>query len=136
MRILLYLMLVLISIAVGTASSADLQRGLRNYQEIMAGQKKIEQLNKTELQEVIRVHKALERRGNGSGSSRPSYEIEVSHNDELFVINGEKFEAKTYCFDMDEGDSVIFIDGSSLGACASATLINLRTKQKCEVWCE
>lgn len=65
-----------------------------------------------------------------------SYEIEVSSNDELFVINGEKFEAKTYCFNMEEGDRVIFIKGSALGACASATLINLRTKNKCEVWCE
>jgi hypothetical protein len=104
------------------------------------GRKKIEQLNQVELQEVLSVHKALEKQrgssGGGGGSSRPSYEIEVSHNDELFVINGEKFEAKTYCFNMEEGDRVIFIDGSALGACASATLINLRTKQKCEVWCE
>lgn len=66
----------------------------------------------------------------------PSYEIEVSHNDELFIINGEKFEAQTYCFNMEEGDRVIFIEGSALGACASATLVNLRTKEKCEVWCE
>ena len=27
-----------------------------------------------------------------------SYEIEVSHDEEFFIINGEKFEAKTYCF--------------------------------------
>jgi hypothetical protein len=37
---------------------------------------------------------------------------------------------------MEEGDSVIFIEGSALGACASATLVNLRTNAKCEVWCE
>src|SRR5688572_4723850 len=42
---------------------------------------------------------------------RRSYPIEVSHNDEFFIINGEKFEAKTYCFDMEVGDPVIFIDG-------------------------
>ncbi len=104
----------------------------------MANRKRIEQLNQVELQEVLAVHKALERQrgSSGGGTSRPSYEIEVSHNDELFVINGEKFEAKTYCFNMEEGDRVIFIDGSALGACASATLVNLRTKQKCEVWCE
>lgn len=64
------------------------------------------------------------------------YEIDVSHNDEIFVINGEKFEAKTYCFNMEEGDRVIFIDGSPNGACASAKLLNLRTKNICEVWCE
>jgi len=61
--------------------------------------------------------------------------IEVSHNDELFIINGEKFEATTYCFNMDKGDSVLFLEGSPFGACASAILLNLRTRQKCDVWC-
>ncbi len=64
------------------------------------------------------------------------YEIEVSHNDELFIINGERFEAQTYCFDMEEGDRVIFLEGSAWGACASAELLNLRTNERCEVWCE
>jgi hypothetical protein len=70
------------------------------------------------------------------GSSRASYEIEVAHNDELFVINGEKFEAQTYCLGWEEGDEIIFLDGSPYGACASATLLNLRTGEKCDVWCE
>ena len=65
-----------------------------------------------------------------------SYEIEVSHNDELFIINSEKFEAKTYCFNMEEGDKVIFLEGSSNGVCVSAELLNLRTKNTCRVWCE
>jgi hypothetical protein len=83
------------------------------------------------------VHKTLKRQDNGSSStSRPSYEIEVSHNDELFVINGEKFEAQTYCFDIEEGDKVIFLEGSPYGTCASAEILNLRTKEVCEVWCE
>jgi hypothetical protein len=69
-------------------------------------------------------------------SRADSYEIEVSHNDELFIINGEKFEAQTYCFDMEEGDAVIFLEGSPLGACASAVLFNLRSREKCDVWCE
>lgn len=64
------------------------------------------------------------------------YEIEVSHNDELFIINGETFEAQTYCFNMEEGDKVIFIEGSEYGACASAEILNLRTKKVCKVWCE
>ena len=75
-------------------------------------------------------------RGRRPGSRGDAYEIEVSYNDELFIINGEKFEAKTYCFNMEEGDEVIFIEGSPLGACATATVINLRTKDKCELWCE
>lgn len=71
------------------------------------------------------------------GSRRADvYVIEKSHNDELFIINGEKFEAQTYCFNMEEGDEVMFLDGSPFGACASATLLNLRTREKCEVWCK
>lgn len=73
-------------------------------------------------------------RTRGSRSSR--YSIETSHNDELFIINGEKFEAKTYCFNMEEDDEIVFLDGSPFGACVSATLLNLRTRQKCDVWCE
>jgi hypothetical protein len=64
------------------------------------------------------------------------YEIEVSHDDELFIINGERFEARIYCFDMKEGDKVTFLKGSPYGACASAELLNLRTNKICKVWCE
>ena len=71
-----------------------------------------------------------------AASARTEYEIEVSHKDELFVINGEKFEAKTYCFNMNKGDKVIFLEGSPFGACAAAKILNLRTKEICEVWCE
>jgi hypothetical protein len=72
-----------------------------------------------------------------SGSSgRESYEIEMAHNDELFIINGEKFEAQTYCLGWEEGDEVLFLDGSPFGACASAELLNLRTREKCDLWCE
>lgn len=65
-----------------------------------------------------------------------SYTLEFVHNDELFIINGEKFEAKTYCFGWSEGDEVVFAEGSPYGACSSATLVNLRNKNTCEVWCE
>jgi len=65
-----------------------------------------------------------------------SYEIEVAHNDELFIINGEKYEAKTYCMGWDAGDEVIFLEGSPFGACASATLYNKSKRDTCEVWCE
>ncbi len=64
------------------------------------------------------------------------YKVEVSHNDELFIINGEKYEAKTYCFDMEESDKIIFLEGSPNGVCVSAKLFNLRTKNMCNVWCE
>lgn len=64
------------------------------------------------------------------------YEIEVSHDDEFFIINGEKFEARTYCFNMEEGDAVIFLEGSALGVCVTATILNLRTRKTCDLWCE
>lgn len=64
-----------------------------------------------------------------------SYEIEVSHNDELFIINSEKFEAKTYCFNMGKEDKVIFLEDSPNEVCVSAELLNLRTKNTGRVWC-
>ena len=65
-----------------------------------------------------------------------SYIIEAAINDELFIINGEKYEAKTYCLGWQSGESVVFLEGSSLGACVSAELYNMNRKEKCEVWCE
>lgn len=69
-------------------------------------------------------------------SSRPSYLLQATVNDETFVINGEVFEAKTYCFNFQQGDRVIFISGSPFGVCLSAELLNMRTGNVCEVWCE
>jgi len=67
---------------------------------------------------------------------RSNYYIEASYNDEIFIINGEKYEAKTYCFDMQRGDPVIFLEGSPLGVCVSAVILNLRTQKECRCWCE
>lgn len=64
------------------------------------------------------------------------YAIQASANDETLVINGEIFKAKTYCFNFDKGDRVIFVSGSPSGACASARLLNVRTGRTCDVWCE
>jgi hypothetical protein len=74
--------------------------------------------------------------GSAKSSSVPTYLVDASSNDETFVINGEVFNAKTYCFDLDKGDRVVFVEGSPFGACASAKLLNLRTQKVCEVWCE
>lgn len=64
------------------------------------------------------------------------YVIEAASNDETFVINGETFKAKIYCLGWEEGDRVVFLDGSAYGACVSATLFNLTRRERCEVWCE
>ena len=64
------------------------------------------------------------------------YEIEMAHDDELFIINGEKFEAQVYCLGWEEGEWVVFLEGSPYGACVSAVLLNLNRREKCNVWCE
>lgn len=68
--------------------------------------------------------------------SADEYEIEAATNDETFIINGEVFKAKTYCLGWDEGDKVIFVEGSPYGACVSAILFNLWDRETCDVWCE
>lgn len=72
----------------------------------------------------------------GARSNSGGYLIEAAVDDETFVINGETFEAKTYCFGFEKGDRVSFVEGSPLGACASAKLLNLRSDKVCEVWCK
>jgi len=67
---------------------------------------------------------------------RQSYVIDAAANDETFVINGNVFKAKTYCFNVEKGDKVIFVDGSALGACSSAKFLDLRNDKVCSVWCE
>lgn len=71
-----------------------------------------------------------------AGAIRQGYLIEVAHNDELFIINGEKYEAKTYCLGWNEGEEIIFLEGSALGVCVSAKLLNVGRQEVCEVWCE
>lgn len=79
-------------------------------------------------------------RAGGTGADAPTdrggYIIAASANDETFVINGGVFKAQTYCFGFEKGDLVRFLSGSPSGACASATILNLRTGKTCKVWCE
>jgi hypothetical protein len=51
------------------APAQDLQRGLRNYQDIMSGKKKLEQLSPQEKQEVIIIHRRLQAQRYGSNQS-------------------------------------------------------------------
>jgi hypothetical protein len=67
------------------------------------------------------------------------YTIQVAHNDDFFIINDEKFSAQTYCYSwdgFDEGNRVVFIEGSPYGACVNATIVSIDTGEKCELWCE
>lgn len=89
---------------------------------------------------TLNVYRMAQGRGSSSsGSSAPAnrgYLVEHAVNDETFIINGNVYKAKTYCMSLDRGDRVIFAEGSALGACASAKLVNLRNGDICEVWCE
>lgn len=64
------------------------------------------------------------------------YPVQVSHNDDFFIINDEEFSAKTYCFDVNVGDMVIFTEGKPNGVCVSAEILNLRNRRPCRLWCE
>jgi hypothetical protein len=102
---------------------------------IVCGQKMIN----VDDNESVQVTRILTRGSKGSiapKSSRPTYTVQASADDETFVINGNVFKAHTYCFNVAKGDKVIFVDGSASGACASAKILNLRTDEVCEVWCE
>jgi hypothetical protein len=65
-----------------------------------------------------------------------TYYVEKAIKDETFIINGEIFKAKTYCFGILDGDEVMFTEGSPYGACASAEFVVLRTGRVCKCWCE
>jgi len=114
---------------------ADYQRGLQNYLDILNGKKTVQQLSPVELKEVLSIHQRLQSTG-GRGFTSGGYEIQASANDEWFIINGEKYQAQTYCFDFDQGDLVKFLEGSPYGACATAKILNLRNNRICDVWCE
>jgi hypothetical protein len=93
-------------------------------------------LIKTLVEVTQRTGAANSRTGSSSPSVPGTYPIEASVNDETFIINGEVFKARTYCFKMDKGDRVKFVDGSANGVCTSAKFLNMRTGDVCEVWCE
>ena len=91
-------------------------------------------ITKEELTRVNEAEKsAAEKARKAQASPTP---IESVHNYKFFIINGEKFKAKTHCLGWYEGDDVIFEEDSAFGMCASAKLYNLNLKESCDVWCE
>jgi peroxiredoxin len=52
------------------------------------------------------------------------------------VINGNQFAAKGFCHDFQFGDQVIFLSGDPDGTCTEALLMNQRTNETCNVWCQ
>ena len=103
--------------------------------EVIVCDQKMVNVDDGESAEVMPLAATARRRGT-AGAARAGYIIEASANDDTFVINGEAFEAKTYCFGFERGDRVRFLSGSPLGTCVSATILNVRSGKTCEVWCE
>jgi hypothetical protein len=54
--------------AASRVSGQDLQRGLRNYQDVLAGRKKLEQLSPAERDEVLRVYGIIQSRSSATGA--------------------------------------------------------------------
>lgn len=63
------------------------------------------------------------------------YTVEKTANDEIFIINGQVFKAKTFCFGVNDGDKVLFTEGNANGVCISATFVDTNTNTTCRVWC-
>jgi hypothetical protein len=60
---------VLIPVCNTAAFAQDLQRGIRNYRDILAGRKTLEQLSTQERQEVLMIFRRLQSQGAESGRS-------------------------------------------------------------------
>ncbi len=52
----------------GSLVAQDIQRGYKNYQDIINGKKKLEQLSRQEQQEVLLVHRRLQATSSGDKS--------------------------------------------------------------------
>lgn len=72
--------------SISTAAFADVQRGIRNYQEILAGRKKVEQLNRVELQEVLQVHEAVKNQQGGNTGENQFEVVAATRGCKYFVV--------------------------------------------------
>jgi hypothetical protein len=91
------------------ASYADNQRGMRNYQEIMAGKKNVDQLNPDEVQEVLEVHQSLDskkdtgKRGVGACAGAIESNLDGTFNgwdgETIFKLtNGQIWQQSSYAY--------------------------------------
>lgn len=61
--------LLFTALAGSAVLAKDLQRGIRNYQDVMSGKKKLEQLSPQEREEVLIVFRRLQAQRQGSNRS-------------------------------------------------------------------
>ncbi len=86
MRRLFLFVFIAVAFSISTAAFADIQRGILNYQEIMAGRKKIEQLNRVELQEVLKVHEAVRNQQGGNTGGNQFEVVAAIRGCKYFVV--------------------------------------------------
>ena len=78
----------------------------------------------------------MEAAGDDKKGEGTEYAVESSVDDDTFVINGHVFHAKSFCLHVREGDMVVFIEGRADAYCSTATFVNVRTGERCQVLCE
>lgn len=135
---------LIVLIGLSTAAHAAPKRKISLFTSQMTPiqfrQSGLQKLNSEELNNLNlwlgAVLSAVMRTDSSSQTNSGEAEISTAVNDETFVIDKAVFKAKTYCFGVNEGDRVRFIEGSASGACASAKFLVLSTGNICEVWCE
>jgi hypothetical protein len=93
-----------------------------------------------ERAEKARATPASHRKAGARSAKQGHYLVEASVKDESFVFRDRVgkavvFKARIYCFGVDEGDEVVFSEGGPDTACVSGEFLDLRTGDKCEVWC-
>lgn len=81
------------------AAQADLQRGLRNYQAILKGNKKLDDLSQQEKMEVYRVYRALRKIGVGDSTECSEAKETAKSKSEDLEDSSKKLSA---CADQDD----------------------------------
>jgi hypothetical protein len=62
--------------------------------------------------------------------------VESAVNDTDLLINGIQYSAKDVCYNFQVGDQVEFLTGDPSGQCTDALIVNMRSNESCDVWCQ
>lgn len=71
-----------------------------------------------------------------AGNTTPAYPVQKIIDNEVFIINGNQYEAMGTCKEILEGDWVVFLQGNPYGTCSSAVIQNIHTGATCLFWCD
>jgi hypothetical protein len=62
--------------------------------------------------------------------------VESAISDTDLLINGIQYSAKDVCYNFQVGDQVEFLTGNPSGNCTEAIILNMRSNESCDVWCQ